>query len=76
MQNKHWSQVEYLHETHRNPNIHIKGTSSYYSNAWTGNFNSTRYASLYGCLCCIDRLSGVSYRINKVSVGVSPNSRL
>lgn len=51
MQNKHWSQVEYLHETHRNPNIHIKGTSSYYSNAWTGNFNPTRYASSYGSLC-------------------------
>lgn len=48
MQNKHWSQVEYLHETHRNPNIHIKGTSSYYSNAWTGNFEDSVVRYLYG----------------------------
>ena len=33
---KHWSRVEYLHETHRNPNIILKGTHSYYSDAWSG----------------------------------------
>lgn len=38
MLDKHWSKVEYLHESVRNPNIHIKGTHSYYSDAWTGSF--------------------------------------
>lgn len=45
---KHWSKVEYLHETVRNPNIHIKGTTSYYSNAWTGNFEDSVVRYLYG----------------------------
>ncbi|AOA58609.1 CatB-related O-acetyltransferase [Acinetobacter larvae] len=45
---KHWSQVEYLHQTHSNPNIHIKGTTSYYSNAWTGNFEDSVVRYLYG----------------------------
>lgn len=31
---KHWSKVEYLHESVKNPNIVIKGTKSYYSNAY------------------------------------------
>lgn len=47
-QNKHWSIVEYLHETVKNPNIHIKGTSSYYSNAWSGNFEESVVRYLYG----------------------------
>lgn len=46
--NKHWSRVEYLHETHTNPNIHIKGNTSYYSNAWTGNFEECVVRYLYG----------------------------
>lgn len=45
---KHWSIVEYLHETVKNPNIHIKGTSSYYSNAWTDSFEDSVVRYLYG----------------------------
>lgn len=45
---KHWSKVEYLHETVKNPNIHIKGTTSYYSNAWTGSFEDSVVRYLYG----------------------------
>jgi chloramphenicol O-acetyltransferase type B len=46
--NKHWSRVEYLHENVKNPNIHIKGTHSYYSDAWTGSFEDTVVRYLYG----------------------------
>ncbi len=45
---KHWSKVESLHQTVKNPNIHIKGTHSYYSNAWGGNFEETVARYLYG----------------------------
>ena len=45
---KHWSKVEYLHQTIKNPNIHLKGTHSYYSNAWGGNFEDTVVRYLYG----------------------------
>lgn len=45
---KHWSKVEYLHETVKNPNIHIRGTSSYYSNAWTGSFEESVVRYHYG----------------------------
>ncbi|MGH6763851.1 MAG: CatB-related O-acetyltransferase [Phyllobacterium sp.] len=45
---KHWSVVEYLHETVRNPNIHVRGKNSYYSNAWTGSFEETVVRYLYG----------------------------
>lgn len=45
---KHWSVVEYLHETVKNKNIIIKGTKSYYSNAWTGNFEDSVVRYLYG----------------------------
>lgn len=45
---KHWSKVEYLHETIRNPNIRIRGTHSYYSNAWTGSFEDSVVRYLYG----------------------------
>jgi len=47
-QQKHWSQVEYLHETVKNPNIHIKGTTSYYSHAWSGSFEESVVRYLYG----------------------------
>ncbi|STX51095.1 chloramphenicol acetyltransferase [Legionella busanensis] len=46
--NKHWSKIEYLHEVVKNPNIHIKGTHSYYSDAWTGSFEETVVRYLYG----------------------------
>lgn len=45
---KHWSKVEYLHETVKNPNIVIKGTKSYYSNAYTPNFEDYVVRYLYG----------------------------
>ncbi len=45
---KHWSKVEYLHETVKNPNIIIKGTKSYYSNAYTPNFEDYVVRYLYG----------------------------
>ncbi|PWK67517.1 CatB-related O-acetyltransferase [Aminobacter sp. AP02] len=45
---KHWSKVEYLHETVTNPNIHIRGTHSYYSDAWTGSFEQSVVRYLYG----------------------------
>ena len=43
-----WSQVEYLHETVKNPNIIIKGTQSYYSNAWGSYFEDDVVRYLYG----------------------------
>jgi len=48
MKQKHWSKVEYLHQTVKNPNIIIKGTRSYYSNAWTTNFEDYVVRYLYG----------------------------
>lgn len=45
---KHWSHVEYLHETVKNKNILLKGTHSYYSNAWTGSFKEAVVRYLYG----------------------------
>lgn len=45
---KHWSKVEYLHQSVKNPNIIVKGTKSYYSNAWTGNFEDYVVRYLYG----------------------------
>jgi len=45
---KHWSIVELLHETVKNPNIHVRGKHSYYSNAWTGSFEESVVRYLYG----------------------------
>ena len=45
---KHWSRVEYLHQTVNNPNIHLKGTHSYYSPAWTGSFEESVVRYHYG----------------------------
>jgi chloramphenicol O-acetyltransferase type B len=47
-QEKHWSKIEFLHATVKNPNIHIKGTKSYYSNAWSGTFEESVVRYLYG----------------------------
>lgn len=46
--NKHWSKVEYLHQSVKNPNIIIKGTKSYYSNAYTADFEDYVVRYLYG----------------------------
>ena len=48
MTDKHWSKVELLHQTVRNPNIHIKGEHSYYSDAWTSSFEQSVVRYLYG----------------------------
>ena len=48
MPERRWSEVEYLSSTVTNPNIIIKGTHSYYSNAWTENFESSVVRYLYG----------------------------
>ena len=48
MMDKHWSNVEYLHQSVSNPNIIIKGTHSYYSNAYTENFEDYVVRYLYG----------------------------
>ncbi|MBO5039378.1 MAG: CatB-related O-acetyltransferase [Alphaproteobacteria bacterium] len=45
---KHWSKVEYLHQTVKNPNIIVKGTKSYYSNAYTKNFEDSAVRYLWG----------------------------
>ena len=45
---KHWSKVELLHETVKNPNIHVRGTHSYYSAAWTGSFEESVVRYHYG----------------------------
>ncbi len=45
---KHWSKIEYLHQSVTNPNIIIKGTHSYYSNAYTENFEDYVVRYLYG----------------------------
>lgn len=45
---KHWSKVELLADTVQNPNIHIRGKHSYYSNAWTGSFEQSVVRYLYG----------------------------
>ena len=45
---KHWSIVEPLHETVKNPNIHVRGSHSYYSNTWTGSFEESVVRYLYG----------------------------
>ncbi len=45
---KHWSQVELLHQTVKNPNIHIKGQHSYYSNAWDSSFEQSVVRYHYG----------------------------
>lgn len=45
---RHWTHVEYLHETVTNPNIHLRGTHSYDSNAWTGSFEESVVRYLHG----------------------------
>ncbi|MTJ81428.1 MAG: CatB-related O-acetyltransferase [Telmatospirillum sp.] len=47
-QDKHWSQVELLHQIVRNPNIHVKGCHSYYSGAWDNGFEGSVVRYLYG----------------------------
>ncbi|WKY60496.1 CatB-related O-acetyltransferase [Vibrio sp. SNU_ST1] len=48
MQNKHWSKFELLHEVVTNPNIHIKGQHSYYSDCWDNGFEGSVVRYLHG----------------------------
>ena len=48
MQNKHWSKFELLHEVVTNPNIHIKGLHSYYSDCWDNGFERSVVRYLHG----------------------------
>lgn len=48
MTQKHWSKVEYLHQSVKNPNIVVRGTRSYYSDAWSGSFEDYVVRYLYG----------------------------
>ena len=48
MSDKHWSRVEYLHQTVTNPNIHLKGTHSYYSDCWDNGFEHSVVRYLLG----------------------------
>lgn len=45
---KHWSKVQYLHEVVANPNIHVRGAHSYYSDAWSGGFEDSVVRYHYG----------------------------
>jgi len=48
MKNKHWSQVEYLHLTVKNPNVLIAGQHSYYSDCWDQGFENSVVRYLHG----------------------------
>lgn len=48
MNDKHWTEVEYLHQTVTNPNIIIKGTRSYYSDCWDNGFERSVVRYLHG----------------------------
>lgn len=48
MKNKHWSTVEYLHLTVKNPNILINGQHSYYSDCWDNGFEQSVVRYLHG----------------------------
>ncbi|GAL28619.1 chloramphenicol acetyltransferase [Vibrio variabilis] len=48
MNNKHWTRFELLHQTVKNKNIHIKGTHSYYSDAYDDGFESSVVRYLHG----------------------------
>lgn len=48
MTTKHWSKMQYLKQTVKNPNIIIKGEHSYYSDCWTDGFEEYVVRYLYG----------------------------
>lgn len=48
MKNKHWSKTQLLHEVVQNPNIHIKGCHSYYSDCWDDGFEQSVVRYLQG----------------------------
>ncbi|AFH95073.1 CatB-related O-acetyltransferase [Providencia stuartii] len=48
MNQKHWSKYQLLHEVAQNPNIHIKGRHSYYSDCWDNGFEASVVRYLQG----------------------------
>ncbi|HFD6683415.1 TPA: CatB-related O-acetyltransferase [Providencia alcalifaciens] len=48
MKKKHWSKTQLLHEVVQNPNIHIKGRHSYYSDCWDDGFEQSVVRYLQG----------------------------
>ncbi|MEX9911290.1 MULTISPECIES: CatB-related O-acetyltransferase [Providencia] len=48
MNQKHWSKYQLLHEVVQNPNIHVKGQHSYYSDCWDGGFENSVVRYLQG----------------------------
>ncbi|SEG62378.1 chloramphenicol O-acetyltransferase type B [Vibrio hangzhouensis] len=48
MNNKHWTQLEQLHQTVSNKNIHIRGTHSYYSHAYDEGFEASAVRYMHG----------------------------
>ncbi|NHB93110.1 CatB-related O-acetyltransferase [Photorhabdus cinerea] len=48
MKEKHWSKTQLLHKVVTNQNIIIKGTHSYYSDCWSGDFEESVVRYLYG----------------------------
>ncbi|WP_150466355.1 CatB-related O-acetyltransferase [Francisella sp. SYW-9] len=48
MSKKHWSKIQLLHESVKNPNIIIKGKHSYYSDCWDSGFEESVVRYLYG----------------------------
>ena len=65
---KHWSNVEYLHQTVNNPNIIIKGTKSYYSNAYTPDFEDYVVRYLYGDKYSLEHFSA-PFEYDKLYIG-------
>lgn len=48
MSKKHWSKLQFLHQAVKNPNIHIKGQHSYYSDYWDDGFEQSVVRYLQG----------------------------
>lgn len=67
MKQKHWSVCERLHETVTNPNIHIKGTHSYYSDCWDNGFEASVVRYLQGDEISRDWL--LSWKADELYIG-------
>lgn len=68
---QHWSQLEWLHQTVKNPNIFVKGTHSYYSGFYNGNFEDTVVRYLYGDAYSTDPKTGWQplWEIDQLHIG-------
>jgi chloramphenicol O-acetyltransferase type B len=68
---EHWSRVEWLHKTVKNPNIIIQGTHSYYSGYYDGNFEETSVRYLHGDPFSTDQKTGWQpmWHIDRLIIG-------